>query len=143
MIRPATIEDIPQIVSMGRAFLSSTPYREALVENIDQIAATSRFLIESDQGVIFVVDEQDGLSGMIGMLLFRHHFSGELVAGELVWWMDHEHRGTGVRLLKQAEQWAARNGAQRIQMIAPNEDVGRIYQRLGYAPIETAYQRTL
>ncbi len=142
MIREATNEDVPAIVEMGLKFLSQSDYRYLLAENRQQIAETSRFLIANERGVIFV-DDNHGLIGMIGMLLYPHHFSGELIAGELVWWVDPMHRGRGVRLVRQAEQWAFGHGARRIQMIAPSREVGRVLERLGYPPIETAHQKTL
>lgn len=143
MIREATIEDVPAIADMGLDFLATDDYQGVLSENRAQIEATSRFLITDQNGVIFVAETPVGLVGMISMLAFTHHFSGERVAGELVWWVKPAHRGIGIRLLRRAEQWAAESGARRIQMIAPNESVAHIYERLGYTMIETAYQRTV
>ena len=43
----------------------------------------------------------------------------------------------------EAEKWARQSGAARMQMIAPNERVGRFYRRLGYDHIESNYQLNL
>jgi histone acetyltransferase (RNA polymerase elongator complex component) len=59
------------------------------------------------------------------------------------WWVEPEHRGAGVRLVREAEKRAKEAGAQRIQMIAPTKQVGAIYERLGYAFIESAYGKRL
>lgn len=143
MIREATLDDVPAIVDMGLQFLRTSDYKEALGENPTQIAATVNWLIADKNGVVLVADYDCGLIGMIGLLIFTHHFSGESIAGELAWWVNPEHRGFGVRLLKAAERWAAERGAERMQMIAPSGEVGRIYERLGYTLVETAYQRNL
>ena len=43
---------------------------------------------------------------MIGLLLFENPITGEPTVSELFWWVEPEARGSGVRLLKRAEQWA-------------------------------------
>ncbi len=80
---------------------------------------------------------------MIGLVLYPHHLSGEWTAGEVFWWVEPEARGEGLQLMKQAEAWARGRGAAAIQMIAPSTQVGVIYRRYGYAPIETTYSKRL
>jgi GNAT superfamily N-acetyltransferase len=65
------------------------------------------------------------------------------MAFEVVWWVEPEARGDGVRLLRAAEDWAIEQGIGKMQMVAPNERVGALYERMGYLPVETSYQRTL
>jgi hypothetical protein len=43
--------------------------------------------------------------------------------------------------LRHADTWAAAHHAARIQMVAPTPDIGRLYERFGYAALETVYQR--
>ncbi len=142
MIRAATLEDVPRIVEMGQRFRELI-YRDLLADNPVQMRAISERLISGDDSVILVVEKFDRVIGMIGMMLFDHFLSAERVAGEVAWWIEPEDRGDGLRLLLAAETWARDNGAQKIQMIAPNERVGKLYRRLGYMPIETAYQKAL
>lgn len=142
-MRPATVADVPRLVEMGRAFLASTIYHGRLAENPAQMDALARHLIASDDGTVIVADHAGEVVGMIGMLAFPHHLSAERIAGEVFWWVEPAHRGCGVRLMKHAEQWAKAVGAVRMQMIAPSPDVASLYQRLGYTPIEVAYERTL
>ena len=142
-LREATVDDLPQIVAMGRAFREAH-YAEFIVENVPRMETQARALIEGESSLLLVAEGPSGLVGMIGMMLFPHFLSGELVAGELFWWVDPDHRGfAGLRLLKQAEKWAVEHGAARIQMIAPTLEVGRIYRRLGYQWIETGFQKTV
>jgi len=142
-IREATLADVPALVAMGADFLHTTSYARLVADNPAQMDRLARQLIASDDGLLLVADA-GALVGMIGVLVFPHHLSGERIAGELFWWVDPTVRGAlGVRLLRQAEGWAVTRGATALQMVAPDRRVGVLYERLGYAPIETAYQRRL
>jgi GNAT superfamily N-acetyltransferase len=142
-IREATEADLPAVVAMGRRFRNETGYAQLMPENVDKITSTSRLLITSSDGVVLVVDRGGVLIGMIGVLVYPHHFSDVRTAGELYFWVDPAYRGYGVRLLRRAEQWARAHGAVMMQMIAPTPDVCLLYERLGYTAIETAFQKDL
>lgn len=143
MIRPAVASDIPRLVEMGLHFIRSTSYAQTLRENPAQMAKTATSVIAAQNGVVLVAEDSSGLVGMIGLMAFPHHLSGDLVAGELFWWQEPSARGAGVRLLKAAEAWAREQGALMLHMIAPTGQVGRVYQRLGYQSCEIAYQKEL
>ena len=142
MIRHATLDDVPAITAMGGQLIQSE-YREILRENPAQMADVAIRLIESESGAVLVDEVNDAVVGMIGMFSTPHLLTGEIVAGELFWWVDPLHRGRGLRLLKQAEQWAHAKGATRIQMVAPNDRVGQLYARMGYLRMETSYQKDI
>jgi GNAT superfamily N-acetyltransferase len=139
-IREATLGDVPRLVEMGARFLAST-YAGSLTDNPVQMAHLAKHLITLETGLVLVAERSGRVVGMIGMLIFPHVLSGELCGGELFWWVDPEARGVGLRLLRRAETWAIDRGAVRLQMVAPTPDVGALYERLGYAFVETAYSR--
>lgn len=141
MIRPATSLDVDALVTMGRTFLGSTPYRRLLADNPAQMAALVGQLIASDSGVVLVADHDGTLTGMIGVLVTAHHLSAEPTAMEAFWWSTTP--GDGVRLLKASEAWAREHGAVAMQMVAPDERVGALYSRMGYDLIERGYMRRL
>lgn len=141
MIRPATLPDVPRLVALGRRFLAESAYAGRLADNPAQMQAITEQLITQADGTILVATQGGVVVGMIGMLCFPHHLSAERTAGEVFWYVDPDHRGSGVRLLKAAERWALEQGARKIQLIAPSAPVGHIYARLGYTPIEVAYQK--
>lgn len=143
MIREATPADVARIVEMGTRFVSDTTYRAFLTINPSQMAVFVARLIDGPASVIFVAERNGALLGMIGMLIFPHHMSGDLIAAEAFWWVEPEARGAGVRLLKTAEGWALTSGAKFLQMVAPTDRVGQLYERRGYARVETSYQRSL
>jgi GNAT superfamily N-acetyltransferase len=142
-IREATMDDIPVLVSMGQQFRASSAYAAHLPENTTQMAAIAKRLIASPEGLVLVATRDGQIVGTIGVLLYPHHFSGLPTAGELWFWVTPEHRGYGVRLVRRAEQWAQRQGATTMQMIAPTPEVGTLYRRLGYTALEVAYTKEL
>lgn len=143
VMREAVLADVPALVQMGQRFRQETAYADRLRNNPEQMTALAEKLIADANGVVFVTERDGVLVGMIGLLLFAHHLSGDLTVGELFFWVEPEHRGHGVRLLRCAERWARAMGATTMQMIAPTTAVGQFYERLGYAEIEVAYEKVL
>jgi GNAT superfamily N-acetyltransferase len=141
LIRLACESDVPRLVEMGRRFRNETGYNKHLAENPAKMAELASQLAAA--GGVLVSERAGQIVGMIGIFLFPHFLSGELVAGEVFWWVEPEHRGEGIKLLREAEKQARERGAVKLQMIAPNPKVAALYERLGYEFVESAYQRTL
>jgi GNAT superfamily N-acetyltransferase len=141
--RPATVADVPALVAMGQQFLAASSYHAHLASNPDQMATFATSLIDSPNGAVFVLDHDGRPVGVIGLVVFAHPLSGERMASECFWWAGDEARGHGLSLLHAAEAWAREQGAERLQMVAPEPRVGRLYRRFGYQWIEESYQRSL
>jgi len=141
MIRQATAEDVPRLVEMGRRFRSETGYAKVLAENPAKMAELATQLAAS--GGLLVSEREGELVGMLGYVVYPHFISGESTAGEVFWWVEPEHRGEGLKLLKEAERRAKAVGAEKMQMIAPTDRVATLYLRLGYEFVEASYQRAL
>lgn len=142
-IRRATREDLDRIVAMGQRFLSDI-YAH-LLEPPDpvRLRATAAWLLEDDQRATFVSEVQGVLTGMLGIFLHPHPFTGATTASEMFWWVEPEQRGHGVRLYRAAVRWAKDAGATLLQMVAPGPDVARFYEAIGMSKVETSYQRRL
>lgn len=145
MIREATIEDIPDIVAMGRQFISTSHYADLIPVRPDILAQTVYRMIQSDESAIFVADHAEaGLVGMAGICSYRHPLTQDLFATELFLWVNPDHRGrAGLELIREAEAWAEWRGAAALQLIAPTPNVEQLYGRLGYTKVETSYMRRL
>ena len=145
MIRLATLADVDALVTMGERFIASTPYQAHLRSNPVALRATAQKLIESPTGEIFVYTVGDAPAGMMGVGTFEHPMSGEQTAGELCWWVEPTHRATlgrvAFRLIDRFEAWAQEHQAAVVQLVAPTPEVGALYSRLNYVPIETTWQR--
>lgn len=145
MIREATPADIPRLLEMGRRFISESSYKHHIVENPEQMKTLGEQIISNPNGMILVSDNGGKLNGMLALILFPHYVSGELIAGEVFWWVDPEARegSTGLKLMRKAEEIAAEMGAKKMQMVAPTQRIGKLYEHLGYTEVESTYQRDL
>lgn len=144
MIRLATVSDIPELLRMGAAFHSVTGVADIIPLDEQSLANTMTSLIETELGVIIVLDSGDGLKGATAALLHPHYFNANHRTGmELFWWVDPEHRGLGGKLFDALEAWVRANGADSFSMLALEalepEKVGLIYRRRGYRPLEHSY----
>lgn len=141
LIREANEHDIPRLVEMGMHFHNGSPYREHIKENPQQMRNLAEQLV-LNKGLL--LSERAGkICGMFGYFVYPHFMSGEIVAGEVFWWVEPEYRGEGVKLLKEAERRAKSAGAARMQMIAPDDRLGTLYKRMGYSFVEASYQKTI
>lgn len=141
MIRLAVARDVPRLVEMGLRFRRESEYNQHLSENAEKMAELAGRLAADD---CLLVSEREGLLvGMLGYVLFPHFLSGELVAGEVFWWVEPGFRGEGLKLLRAAETRSRAAGAKYLQMIAPNDRVAAVYKRLDYSFVEAAYQKLL
>jgi GNAT superfamily N-acetyltransferase len=144
MIREATHDDIPEMVKMGENFITSTSYKDVLSFNETQLATLLRRLIDTEMGLLLVA-ESSHIKGAIGMVVHHHPMSDELVSSEAFWWINKEDRSgfDAVRLVLKAEAWVGSQGARWAHMVAPNEKVGKFYERLGYTPLEMHYTKAV
>jgi L-amino acid N-acyltransferase len=144
-IREATEADLPRVVAMFSEFVASTQYAQYVGNDPSYSAQQMARMMESDSCALFVVDLDGAVVGMLGVMVFVQPFSGELVASELFWWLDPQHRGNGVWMLRRAEKWAQSKGAARMTMMAPVDKprVCEIYEAIGYRAVETVFSRNL
>lgn len=142
-LRKATLDDIPQMVAMGSRFIAQTSYRDVVADNPAARRALGETLISGQRSNIFISERDDRITGMLAMIVFQNHIDGAWTAGEVFWWSDPDVRGDGIRLFHFAESWAIEMGCDKIQMIAPDERIEKLYAQLGFAPLERSFQRDL
>ena len=143
MIRHATPEDWPRIVEMATRFVAETRYSDFIEISQEQVESSLDAITNSPNSVVLVSGSDGHITGMIVVMICPHPFSGERIAYEVVWWVDPEARGDGVRLLRAAEKFGKDSGAKKMNMVAPNDKVAHFYERLGYEKVEVAFQRSL
>jgi RimJ/RimL family protein N-acetyltransferase len=139
VIRAATAADLATCVEMGVRF-GREVYAGKVAVDADTILALGVRLLE--QGTILVAEKDRAPIGMLGLIVLPHLFSGQPHCSEVFWWVDPDHRGCGLRLLRAGEAWAWDHGATSFHVSAPDLRVGALYERLGYTKVETAYLRT-
>lgn len=146
MIRPATIDDVPRLIQMGRKF-----HEEALADKglgyapLDLIKYYIT-LMESPIAIFLVADVEDKVVGSIGGMIVPWNMDfSQLILMEQWWWVDPDYRGGKVALdLEEGFiQWGKDNGANRIIMVSiildKEETVKRYYKRRGYKYLETHF----
>lgn len=139
MIREATLDDIPALLEMGRAFADRCDLHSIAPYDETSMAATFRLLIEQDNGILLITDG-GAAGGMVHPAYWNHaHLTGQ----EFFWWVYPEKRGQGVRLFKALEQAAKDRGAGSWAMITLDkvepEKTGRFYERCGYRKSEHSF----
>ena len=144
MIRLALLDDIPELLRMGRSFFNDSGYSHIAEYNEETTAQTLEILING--GTLLT----DGKTGMIGFLVFPMFMDKNcIVAQELFWWVDKENRKSklGIELLKEAEFLAKEKGAKSMIMLSlsslDGEKVNDLYESLGYTKRESNYMRVL
>jgi GNAT superfamily N-acetyltransferase len=141
MIRNATAKDTTILVRMGRNFRGSTPYAKYISDNPGKATQLISQLIRNK--TLIVLEEGEQIVGMLGYIVHSHFMSGDLVVTEVFWWVEPEHRGSGVSLMDEMENRARTLGAKFTQMIAPNAKVARFYRHCGYEFVESCHQKAL
>ncbi len=145
-IRQLEEKDIPSVIELGQAFLSTT----ALANHckIDPLGF-SQFILSADNIAVWVVEHENEIVGTAAITLFPLFFNPQkLVAQELFWYIREDKRGgIGIRLLNEMTDWAEQKEADYLFMIGlENEDkemIDGLYKRMGFNPLESTYMRCL
>jgi GNAT superfamily N-acetyltransferase len=143
----AQLQDVPRIMECARQFTAILPdctLDEAHYGNL------WRRVIEAGAGAIFLLEtDEGGVAGGIGGICTPDILTGQLVAVELFWYVQPEHRHGlfPVRLLREYERWASGQGCVHVSMIymeaSMPERMKEFYERSGYRLLETVYRKRL
>lgn len=143
-VRTTTDADDPAMLVFARHFYESLPYADI---EYDEDSCIAWLAVMRRDGVLLLA-ESDGLpAGFAGGMFTPFIFNINVrVGGELMWWIEPEHRGSGIglKLLKALENAAYTAGARRWSMIAIEgtaERVSRIYDQMGYTASERTYSK--
>lgn len=143
MIRPATHEDLPRIVEMGKQFIEDV-YPAAITFSPEHLTDLGGKLIDGT-GMLSVAEYCGRIIGFVAVIVVTQPMSGETIAVELTWWVDPDMRGgrAAILLFEEAKKWGRSKGATRLQMVAPSDKVCRFYEKIGGVRAEVAYMVTL
>ena len=139
MIRVATIEDMTEIISMGKAFIESLDF--PVPHDINDIAQTIYELLINPDAVIFI-----GEGGMVGGELQPYYLKRDIkLVSERFWWVDPDKRkgGLGGKLREAFEDWARANGATLGAFMTVGTGGDESLKSDGYFLTEKIYWRQL
>lgn len=107
--------------------------------------ATYEVLADADK--MHVTTARNG-SELVGYAIFiltqALHYKQLSIADGDVFWLHPDHRKglTGFKLLKKSEEFLKARGVQKIfNKVKLHKDVGKVFERLGYTPIERVYAK--
>lgn len=140
----AELSDIPRCIDLGRQFYAEAEFEKtigAFDESYNKEYLTS--LIESPNAALFLHDH-----GMAAVLLSKSLIAPVLIAQELFWYVEKDHRGgtAAARLFGSIQEWAKNHGAEAMYMICMHnmgDTAQRMYERCGYVPREHVFVKAL
>ncbi len=138
MTRAATLEDIPALAELGRAFFTECPNWNSMRFDADKYAMTLAGLIESERGFVRVAELHGAIVGIMLAVAEEHWCCEDLLVYELALYVDRAHRGgmTAARLVRDLIAWKADISAKCVKVSAStgidNELVARLYERHGF-----------
>lgn len=149
-VRRATIDDIDEMVELGRGFWEQTKYyKDGIEYDPIQCAHLTKFLIEND-GIVQIAVEDEKIVGlflaMVNPIIFNPGFKS---ATEVVYYVHPDYRkgGAGIRLLRQAENVGRQIGLKYLNMVhLDSVDPDRpeaLYRKLDYVLNETVFTKEL
>lgn len=144
-VRPATHEDMQDILRMGEQFC------DALDEHFDKASVVEHvtWLIETDCCTAMVAEDDGVVLGMVSGVCIPNYFDNtRKMAAEMWWWVDVDARGAGIgiALIDALESWAKGMGAERLSMMVMHQldtSIVKIYGKRGYRKHETTYLKEL
>ncbi|PZX19824.1 acetyltransferase (GNAT) family protein [Palleronia aestuarii] len=135
MIRDATFVDWPAVDRMARQFRdSAAPW---IAYEPARFRRTFDALVVQEHGCALMLENGKGILMAIAL---PSPFSGELVAQEIMWWIEPEARGRGREMLDAYETWARAIGAMRCGVTCLDDRTANLFARRGYERAELAYR---
>jgi hypothetical protein len=139
VIRPASIHDIPELISIGSEMLEDE--MPDVTHAPDYMQRYFASFIEGQNTLALVLETGGTVTGFIMAMVVPSALSGELVGMKSSWVM--KHKGQGMGLMHAAETWAASRGAKKWFASLPGEIPRKVMERMGYKLIEINYRKVL
>lgn len=143
-IRVATLDDVDNIVEMGRDLHRESPRYRMLSFNAAKVEGLARRLLTgtmttSPVGGVFVSERDGKITGMAAGYVTAHWFSDDRVMSDYTVYVRPDYRKTSfafARLVLALEAWGCEQGA-RFSMIGVSTGIDSIrtkmmYERMGY-----------
>lgn len=137
-VRAAGLADLEAIGAMLGRFHREVPEARLIPFYPATALRGVAALIESRDGCVLVAGEP--VAGMLIGAAQPSFWAPLLEAREVAFWVDREQRGRlGPALLEAWRSWARWRGAAVVAMSAFDDRAGRLYERRGFARVETTW----
>lgn len=116
-LRQAVLNDIPDIVALGRVFHAESVDRD-IPFDADRLAGFLADLIESQSGLAMLAFYNDQLAGGLLAQLTQSHYSNAIIATDYGLYVGITERdiGIGRQLVAAYTGWAIHSGARKIYL---------------------------
>lgn len=144
MIRPLESRDKDQFIGLMKLF-----FKERLEQDgaeFCQESAEKQFdILFNTPGIHGIIDDKDGVVvGAIILTIGPVLFGKGLLMQELVWYVHPQHRGSGVKLMLSAEQFAKEQHCDNLIMCGMEGDSSNaFYIKRGYKLLQNNYQKRM
>jgi GNAT superfamily N-acetyltransferase len=147
MIRKFERADIPLMARLGRQYWESSNYK-SLKYSIKKCHTLGEIMLTDKRYFAVVAEEESKITGMFMGYISDWPFGDEWIATDLLVYVDPAHRkgSTGLRMLKEFEQWAKEQG---VNQLRPGTSVGNkkqllsFYKRLGYKTVGYSFLKEI
>ncbi len=144
-IYPANVDDLARLAPLAAQFYAASKHLREF--HVERFQALWKAWLEAGNGVIYVLESNGEIQGVIGGLMHPELYSGELICQEFFWYVNENHRGQGIRLYHCLETWARGMGCKELRMAHLSDSmpdkVKRFYLAMGYEQVETLYAKRL
>lgn len=142
----ATIDDLKDLIEMGRAFFYEAQWQD--LYEWDNISASSVLedLINDSKALVYLAKKDGVAIGMAAAVLYPLWYNTNiLTAQEFFMYVIPEQRGIGTKLKNKLEEEARLNGARTMAMgsVEALPSLDTYYARSGYAPSEKTFIKRL
>jgi hypothetical protein len=138
LVRQASGDDVASFVELGMRFYAEEGKRKASPHQLAAFAISH--LGCADRA--FLAAGEPAAAVLTGILA-PHYLTGEPTAFKTAWYALPAARGYGAYLLRSFEGWAKAKGARRLIVAGRQERTLTLLGRLGYAPLETVYEKDI
>ena len=146
MIRKATIKDFDAVERMLHDFHSdkASQFSAELYDRLHFRNVFRSLISGSGKGFACVLEVDGAAVGCLLAGASPSPFAPILVADEVLWWVEPEHRsGDSLKMLDLYEGWAEGIGAKIVGLSFFGGKVPAEYKRRGYAPGERKFAKAL
>lgn len=143
--RQATIEDIDQLIGLSICLIDESQYSGLWID-IEDIQETLHNFLTSPNAITYVAELDDLLIGFIVGTYSKLPFNKDLQASETLWYLHQEFRNTkiGWSLYELFLNWAKEKQVKVIHTASPNgSNLGKAYEKQGYTMFEEFYIKVL
>lgn len=148
MVRPATVDDVPQLVTLGEQMHAESPRFSRMTFDAEKLAAFLASAVNAPHMLVLVAERGGEVVGGFVGLVVEHWFSRDLMATDLALFVDQRKRGGIVasRMVRDYLDWADEKGAKLVQIGITTGvqqlQTERLYEALGLSRCGSIYEVT-